>query len=241
MNLHLTEIDSTSSFIKRNIATMEHGDTVSALYQSGGRGQKGNSWESARGQNLTFSILLRPRAIAPIDGFDINHIVSLAIWNALRELAPEVELKIKWPNDIYAGDRKLAGILVESSMNSTTFETAVVGIGLNVNQTVFLSDAPNPVSLKQLTGREWDPRRVEELVVRDLLALYEAYEKKGLRYKDEYMSRLYRRGEWHRYRDAAGEEFEGKIVDVEPGGLLVVDDNKRGRRRFEFKSVKYII
>lgn len=220
---------------------MEHGDIVSTDFQTGGRGQKGNTWESERGRNAVFSVLLRPDAIAPTDGFVINHIVSLAIWNALKEIVPQLEVKIKWPNDIYVGDKKLCGILVESSMSSSCFETAVVGVGLNVNQEAFCSDAPNPVSLKQLTGREFDPRKIIELTVHNLLALYEAYAKRGVRYKEDYMSRLYRRGEWHQYIDSDGVEFEGRIVDVEPGGLIVIEDEKRGERRFEFKCVKYKI
>ncbi|MDE6431375.1 MAG: biotin--[acetyl-CoA-carboxylase] ligase, partial [Duncaniella sp.] len=120
---------------------------VSARRQTAGRGQRGNSWESAPGKNITMSILLRPEGLHPSRQFVISRAVSLAITGVLRRYMPASAVRVKWPNDIYVDDRKICGILIENVISSASIRQSVVGIGINVNQRRFLSDAPNPVSM----------------------------------------------------------------------------------------------
>lgn len=135
-----------------------HGLVVAAREQTAGRGQRGNTWESGPGLNLSFSIVLRPAGIHPARQFCISEAVALAVAETveeeLRSNGVDDPVYVKWPNDIYVGDRKICGILIENTITGTHIDKSVVGIGLNVNQREFLSDAPNPVSIIQLTARE---------------------------------------------------------------------------------------
>ena len=232
---HFDEILSTSAYLKANIDNFGHGDIVWADFQTAGYGQKGNHWESERGMNALFSMKMEPIKIAPADGFVLTEMVTLGILDAL----PGNEIEIKWPNDIYIGDRKLAGILVEATMSSTSFMTAVVGIGLNLNQTEFFSDAPNPVSLKQINGKEYKIDETIENICQCILKRYECTDYDALH--KEYLSHLYRINEWHKYQLPSGEIFEAKIEDVDRNGLLVVETRDGSLKRFEFKTIKYIL
>ena len=135
-----------------------HGLVVAAREQTAGRGQRGNTWESGPGLNLSFSIVLRPAGIHPARQFCISEAVALAVAETVEEElcrnGVDDPVYVKWPNDIYVGDRKICGILIENTITGTHIDKSIVGIGLNVNQREFLSDAPNPVSLIQLTARE---------------------------------------------------------------------------------------
>lgn len=241
MHVHFKKINSTSVFLRENSEQFRHGDWVSADYQSAGHGQVGNSWESEREKNVLFSLMLRPLEVLPQRSFVLTEIVTLGTLRALTEIVPEVDVKIKWPNDIYVGDRKLSGILIESSMMAGKIDSAVVGMGLNVNQLEFKSDAPNPVSLAQLTGREFDVRELMGRIVECILEQYKWYCEKGDVFHQEYLDKLYRRGEWAWYERKDGERFEGKIEDVEPNGLLVMRKKSDEIEHFEFKSIKYIL
>lgn len=241
MKIRFDEILSTSTYIREHISMFSHGDCVTASFQTAGRGQRGNSWESERGANALLSILLHPHALPPADGFALNHIVALAILDVLRDLMPQHHVMVKWPNDIYVNDLKLCGILIESAMSGSRIESAVVGIGLNVNQERFLSYAPNPVSMFQLTGKKYNIDDIVDAVTLSVTHRYARYVD-GEDFYDEYMRNLYRRQEWHDYIDSQGLRFTGMITDVRPDGLLVVrlkDDSSL--RSFEFKTIKYII
>ena len=135
-----------------------HGLVVAAREQTAGRGQRGNTWESGPGLNLSFSIVLRPAGIHPARQFCISEAVALAVAETveeeLRSNGVDDPVYVKWPNDIYVGDRKICGILIENTVTGTHIDKSIVGIGLNVNQREFHSDAPNPVSIIQLTARE---------------------------------------------------------------------------------------
>lgn len=233
MRLHFKEIDSTSTFLKNNVCEFDHGDLVSADYQNAGHGQVGNSWESEQYMNALFSLLMKPEKIPACAGFRITEIVTLGILDAL----PDFDLRIKWPNDIYAGDRKLCGVLIETSIQAGHIDRAIIGIGLNVNQTRFVSDAPNPVSLAQLADCRFDVKEVMERVVAAILERYESVED----CHGEYLSHLYRRAEWHEFERPNGERFEGMIIDVEDNGLLVMRMRSGEIAHFEFKSLKYVL
>ena len=156
--IHIEETDSTNRWLKENgEGTM----VVVADYQTAGKGCGTNSWESERGKNLTFSMLIHPTDIPASQQFRITEVVSVALCEVLERYlltVPELAegLSIKWPNDIYRGDKKICGVLIENRLQGNVIVDSIIGIGLNVNQTEFVSDAPNPVSLRQLLGREID-------------------------------------------------------------------------------------
>ena len=124
-----------------------HGAVIATREQTAGRGQRGNSWEAEPGKNLTFSMLLRPRGLHAARQFELSMVVSLAIADAIDALLPQgVRTAVKWPNDIYIGMEKVCGILIENRLAGPFIEYSVAGIGININQRRFLSDAPNPTS-----------------------------------------------------------------------------------------------
>ena len=222
---------------------------IVAEYQTAGKGCGSNTWESERGKNLTFSVLLHPTEIRANWQFRISEAVSVALCETLeryfRTLSPsdsyrelgEQEVAIKWPNDIYVGDRKICGILIENRLKGSTITDSIVGIGLNVNQSEFRSDAPNPVSIFQLTGEETDR---EALLQAFLKELSKAMEMDPETLAQSYRSRLYRREGMHRFSDSQG-EFEAKVLNVLDDGRLVLLDTEGKARMYAFKEVQFCI
>lgn len=230
------ECDSTNAAIAKDA---RHGYVLAARAQTAGRGQRGSAWESAPSLNLTFSLVLRPLNLSARSQMAITMAVTTAICDAL---APYYDCQIKWPNDIYVdGDRKLAGLLIENELSAGRVRRSVVGIGLNVNQTVFTSGAPNPVSLSQLTGRSYDLGALLERIVAEILR-HDISDEAVEALRAEYMQRLWRREGSHRWRDTAtGEEFLASIADVRDNGLLKLIDTDGRRRYFLFKEVQPIL
>ena len=149
------ELDSTNNYANQLVKEKAaQGTVVLAHYQESGRGQVGNFWESERDKNLLFSVILYPGFLEAGKQFYISKAVSLALADLLKEQLNDV--KIKWPNDIYVGEKKIAGILIENTVKGITLDSSIVGVGLNVNQERFFSDARNPVSMKQLLKKDFD-------------------------------------------------------------------------------------
>lgn len=233
--VRLDETDSTNQWLRDSeklTANSEQPRAVIADYQTAGRGCGTNTWESERGKNLLFSMLIHPVEVPAAKQFRISMAISMAILDTLEQHIGDVS--IKWPNDIYWRNGKLGGILIENRLQGGCIKDCIIGVGLNVNQETFRSDAPNPVSLKQIHGQETD----REQLLRDILARFEAYLSQDL--KVRYLSRLYRRKGFHPYADKDG-VFMAEIIDVEDDGhLLLRDDNGRDRR-YAFKEVQFII
>ena len=203
-----------------------------AEYQTAGTGCGSNSWESERGKNLTFSMLIHPTEITAQEQFRITEITSVALCETLeRYLGQRVE--IKWPNDIYVGDRKICGMLIENRLQGSMIKDCIIGIGLNVNQMQFLSDAPNPVSVKQLTGQETDRAEMLEAF---LTAFDAAWTLETV--SADYRQRLYRRVGRHEFEDSEG-RFMAEMVCVEDDGHLVLRDDNGRQRRYAFKEVVF--
>lgn len=148
------------------------GLVIVARRQTRGRGQGDHTWSSEEGMNLTFSVVFEPRFIDAADAFRVSQMVALAIGDALREYG--IEARLKWPNDVYVGGLKIAGILIENDVRGSVLARTVAGIGLNVNQTEFPADLPNPVSMRALTEREYSLDEVLEAVLAKLGERYEA-------------------------------------------------------------------
>ena len=214
-----------------------------ADFQTAGRGQKGNTWESEQGKNLLFSILAHPHNIKVRDQFYISEAIALAVSDSVIAAAgPEYApyFSVKWSNDIYYKDYKMAGILIENTLQGDRIMDTVVGVGLDVNQEVFLSDAPNPVSLKNITGKDYDRDKLLADIIDRFIGYMELSEQQ--RHKDDklYRERLYRREGYHKFRDANG-CFEACIEGIQPNGCLMLQTIDGEHRVYEFKQVQFIL
>ncbi|MBO8440727.1 MAG: biotin--[acetyl-CoA-carboxylase] ligase [bacterium] len=237
--IHLAETSSTSECLKGH--GLPHGLCVWADFQTAGRGQGSNRWESSPGENLLFSLLLHPAKITPDRQFVLTEIVTTAMHRVLQPLV-STEISVKWPNDIYAGNGKLCGILIENTLLGNRWENAVIGIGLNVNQTIFRSDAPNPVSLRSIAGREFCRNALLVSLVDSILETYESYDDSSRSaLHSSYMSRLYRRDGFFPYETADGERFTARIDSIDDMGLLTLVTPDGLRRTFMFKEVRHIL
>lgn len=250
--IHLVETTSTNQFLKENAshlsscqeepftASSEESITVVvADYQTAGKGQGTNTWESEKGKNLLFSILVHPTTL-PIER---QYILSEAAALSYKEVldAYTEDISVKWPNDIYWQDRKVSGTLIETSLSKGVFKDFIIGTGINVNQKEFRSDAPNPVSLCQITGREIPLEEVLDRMVEKFEEYYQmvidgAYDTISKRYHEA----LYRKEGLFPYRDKDG-EFTASIDHVKDNGHLVLKDSEGNLREYGFKEVECVM
>lgn len=237
--IRLKEVDSTNSYLKSLSEYDSDALTVAvADYQSAGKGQGTHTWESKAGENLLFSLLVCPTWIPVRRQFLLSMAGALAIKEALDAYAEGFTLK--WPNDVYWNDKKISGTLIETSVDSQGVKRCIFGIGININQTQFESDAPNPVSLCQILGHEVDREEVLQKVIAAFGQYYELLRRAD--YVDVsgiYHLSLYRRNGYHWYEDADG-KFEGAFVEVEDDGHLVLHDRKGVIRSYTFGELKFL-
>ena len=202
-------------------------------YQSAGKGMGTNTWESEPGKNLLFSILLHPTWL-PINK---QYLLSMAEAVAIVEVLGK-GFEIKWPNDIYYGDKKLSGTRIDINLQGSTLKDVIIGTGINVNQEVFLSDAPNPISLKNITGQEHD----RDILLRDILERFYIYYNKVQDSPQEvvrrYHEKLYRKVGFHTYADKDG-TFQAEIVRVAENGIITLRRDDGTLSHYEFKELKF--
>lgn len=239
--IRLEETDSTNRYLKQLVREErpEEGSLVIADYQTEGRGQMGNSWYSGRGDNLLFSLLIYPRQLPGNESFILSRVTSLALKNLLDSFTDDI--RIKWPNDIYWKDKKIAGILIENDIQGKEIDNTVIGIGLNVNQQIFPVDLANPVSLRQITGIQHNREHLLELFMREFFLLYRDLQE-GLKMdiEDEYMLDLYRVNDYYWFEDSKG-RFKAKIETVLSSGHLVLRTlDSDEERRYAFKEVSFM-
>ncbi len=241
MITHLNICVSTNKMLLDDLRagiTYPDGYTIYTSFQSGGYGQIGNSWESEEGKNLLFSMLIRPSQVAASEQFFISEAISLAIYEYLSKETGHIT--IKWPNDIYYKDKKIAGILIENNLTGANIKDSVIGVGLNLNQDIFISDAPNPVSLKNITGKTYNIAYVLNTIRSNFLRLYNL----GVTDRDSlhhiYMKHLLNFGVEASYSDGDG-EFSGTITAVSPDGHLHITDTGGKERIYAFKEVNFNI
>jgi len=240
--IRLDQVDSTNNFAMGLLKGMplEEGAVVTTSWQTRGKGQRGNSWESAPGKNVTCSIILRPTFLDPIQQFDLTRVISLALTDVLHDLLPEEEVKIKWPNDIYVGERKIAGILIENVISGSQLSFSVAGIGLNVNQTDFNDAGEGATSLKTITGKQFDLEVVQKMIYAAVEVRYmQLRSHKERKLEIEYFSRLFKAGVLSKFTDFSA-IFEARIVDVTSDGYLVLKDHTGFDRKFAMKEVGWI-
>lgn len=239
--IFLTEVESTNNYANHLVLSKAagHGTVVLAQHQKTGRGQMGNRWESEFGKNLLMSIILFPQFLPAAKQFYLSKISSLALVDFLKTETDDIS--IKWPNDIYIINKKIAGILIENSVTGSNISSAVTGIGLNLNQERFVSDAPNPVSLKHITGKVYD---VEEVAVKISELVDTWYEKLQARSFEEidstYFNQLFRANEWALF-SKEGKTFEAKITGIGEFGHLILEDRHGVFSEYMFKEVEFVI
>ena len=217
-----------------------HFDILWAEQQSAGRGQRGHSWHSAEGYNLTFSVLLTPTFLPIIEQFLLSEVVALALVDTMADY--NIECRIKWTNDIYAEDRKIVGVLIEHSLCQDHLMRTIVGVGLNVNQRDFPEELPNPTSMANERGTTFDREVVLSSFETHLQRWYNILESGNKQYIEEhYRQRMYHLDEPHTYAYASGEQFVATIRGVAPSGELCLEHSDGRRAYYAFKEVEFVL
>lgn len=238
MIYHKACTTSTNDDARSDLYT--HFDVIWAEHQSAGRGQRGHVWLSDEGQNLTFSVVLHPRFLPIAEQFLISEIVALALVDTMADYG--IGCRIKWTNDLYAGDRKLAGVLIEHSLSGSVLWRTVVGIGLNVNQSSFAKELPNPASMTTLTGKSYDRAALLDSFMSHLATLYSLLEEGNKSsIEQRYHSVMYHIDEPHTYAYSSGVHFTATIRGVRPSGELCLEHDDGTLREYAFKEVEFVL
>lgn len=239
--IHINETNSTNNYLQSLCSEqkVEELTVVVADFQTSGRGQRGNSWESDPGKNLLFSTVIFPEFLEARRQFLISQIISLAIKEELDTYTSDIS--IKWPNDIYWKEKKICGMLIENDLMGRNISQSIAGIGININQETFHSFAPNPVSLRQITGKEFDLFEILKSIVLRIQSYYSLLKKGNTEsIVCQYEMSLFRKEGMHRFKDANG-EFLARIICVEPEGRLILEDEILNKRGYMFKEVEYLL
>ena len=232
----LDTVDSTNSEALRRLTELESGTVIAAREQTSGRGQRGNTWFTEAGQNLTFSIVLKDMKLPATEAHLLNYLASVAVAEFLDGYG--VSCSIKWPNDIFVGRGKICGILVENSLSGGEVAASVIGIGININQKEF-PQLSNATSLYRCTGKEYDI----EACLEDFLKVFSDNLSSCGQLVEKYSARMFQKDVCAKYHDLlTDEEFNGIIRNVEPDGRLHIYDKDNSKDRYyRFKEVSYIL
>ena len=238
----LKEVDSTNNYLKElasNSKPLSEGTVIMAENQYAGRGQQQNGWFADPCKNLTFSILLKPAFLRVTEQFDLVRAVSLGVFDALAPLTGS-SLKIKWPNDIYYGEKKLGGMLIENMIQGGQIKHTIAGIGLNVNQPNFPDWVPNAISLQQILHTDYDLKTLLSEICSHIEGWYLKLKAGKIQdVRDSYLSRLYWLNEPRTFK-AKGDIFMGMIKSVRDNGILIVENNNQEELEFSLKEIEFI-
>ncbi|MEG1405177.1 MAG: biotin--[acetyl-CoA-carboxylase] ligase [Alistipes sp.] len=235
---HIEQTSSTNDDARR--AEYTHGDVIWAEEQRAGRGQRGHAWSSPRGENLTFSVVLQPTFLPVTEQFLLSEAVALALTDTFAHYA--IDARIKWTNDIYVGDRKLVGILIEHNYAGQQLSRTIAGVGINVNQGAFDPLLPNPVSMTQLTGLQYDRSEVLNCFCEQLAARYAQLERgEKERLQADYIARMYRLNERHPFRTPDGTLTYAAIRGVRASGELILRHDDGAEKEYLFKEVEFVL
>ncbi len=220
-----------------------HGMAIFAHAQTAGRGQRNKTWSSESGKNIALSLIVNPFPLKTFENFKIICCVSVAIANFLKKYAGD-EIKIKWPNDIYWRDRKAGGVLIENiiktgKVSSGNWQWAVIGIGININQTNFPVELPNPVSLKQITGKEFNTIELAKELCAELTTFFNDLISKNNNFLyEQYCNLLYKKDEKVKFKKG-NRIFEAKILGVSETGQLITQHAIE--ERFDFGEIEWLL
>ncbi|MFI5164636.1 MAG: biotin--[acetyl-CoA-carboxylase] ligase [Bacteroidia bacterium] len=248
--IEVDKTDSTNSYLARlqDNQTLFEGTIVVAKHQEQGRGQRGTTWESEPNENLTLSILLQPTFLKPDEQFLLNKVISLGVMqfvkNSLSFGEGWGEAKIKWPNDIYIGSKKVAGILIENSVSGSKLQQSIIGLGINVNQERFSAELPNPTSLKLITGKKFDLNEcISELCSCIEKRYLELRANQISKIDADYLKTLYLFGEWANYKYKGDpdnyRDLKAKIVGVTKPGKLILEIETGEMLECDIKEVEF--
>ncbi|MBN1253302.1 MAG: biotin--[acetyl-CoA-carboxylase] ligase [Bacteroidales bacterium] len=238
--ISLKSVDSTNYYLRKliNSENLNNGTIVYANKQTLGRGQRGSTWESEEGKNILMSFVFIPEFISAENQFLISKAASLSIFDLLSEYTNKV--KIKWPNDIYISDKKIAGILIENSLRGSVISNSIIGIGLNINQLNFKKEIPNPTSLFLETKINYDVNEIFKKLIGFLNARFNSLILKDFnKINNDYLENLYRINEFH-FFEAGNNTFKAKIIEIDKIGKLILEHENGDLQSFTFKEVKFI-
>lgn len=236
--IHVEQTDSTNAYLQRKQTEADIRNwVVSADGQTAGKGMGSNTWESEVRKNLTFSLALGMDFLPAQRQFLLSEAVPLGIVEVLDGMLPSEHLSIKWPNDIYYDNRKLGGILINSTIKGGMMDLSIIGIGLNVNQTQFQDWPTHPVSMKQITGKEYDLQPLLEQIAEHIYKKVTQLRETPAAIEQAYLNRLYR------YRTWADYEVDGKVMrlfmtGIDEFGRLMLMDEQEGGHCYEIKQIK---
>ena len=238
---HLDQIDSTNAYLQKEQLERDiHNWVVSADEQTAGKGMGNNGWESEPGKNLTFSLALDMSFLPAKRQFLLSEATALGIIEVLDGILPTEKLNIKWPNDIFYEGHKLAGTLINSTIKANMMDISIIGIGLNVNQMRFQDWPTHPISMKQITGRNYELKPLLEQIAERIIIKTEQLKRTPANIEQEYLKRLYRYRTWAEY------EIEGKtlrlfMTGIDEFGRLQLVDEEQELHQYEIKQIKFLI
>jgi len=250
--MYIAKVNSTNSYLLSlpNRNALEDYFTVYTYNQTAGRGQQGNTWDSQPGKNLLFSILVHPLEVPVERQFMLTQWVAVSLTQVLQPYASDV--CIKWPNDIYVGDCKLGGVLIENELSQKTIANTVIGIGINVNQSTFRPDLLNPISLRKIVGQNVSKKALLDAFLQQLKQNRPLLSD-GAQLKSKYMAHLYRKTGFHKYvevlpsvaplnisRDDTN-AFLARTVDIDAFGRILLEDTSHRQKQYHFKEIKIVL
>ncbi len=237
--MYVSNTASTNSLLaeQARIGIASDGDCIYTFEQNAGRGQKGNTWESQTDMNLLLSTLIVPHELHIAEQFVLSEIVALAAQRTLSYYTDDIY--IKWPNDIYWHNKKIAGILIENTVVGPHIKHSIAGIGININQTAWSDALPNPISLKQITGKDHQKEEILERFMNELETLKQQIDR-STELHEAYCSHLYRATGFHSYRSQRG-EFMAEITHIAPDGQLTLRKEDGSSEEFYFKEVEFVV
>ena len=240
-HIHLEQIDSTNAYLQRQQSEADIRNwVVSANEQTAGKGMGSNGWESEVGKNLTFSLALNVSFLPAERQFLLSEAVALGLIQALDDLLPAEKLHIKWPNDIFFDNHKLAGILINSTIKANRMDVSIIGIGLNVNQIQFKDWPTHPISLKQITGKEYDLQPLLEKIAESIYNKVEILKTNPTAIEEAYLQRLYRYRTWAEY-EVNGKVMRLFITGIDAFGQLMLIDETNKSYCFDIKEIRFLL
>jgi len=238
--IKLESVNSSNNYALKLLKNtkLHEGTIIWAIEQKKGKGQRGKYWESEKGKNLTFSIIFFPEFLKAEEQFYLSKVISLGVTDFLKNHVENVS--IKWANDIYVNNKKIAGILIENSIKKEKIVHTVAGIGLNLNQTKFISNATNPISLKLLTKNQYDLEKSLNLLCNYIEKRYIDLQLNHFEQIDkDYLEILYHYNEYHSY-SSKGKTFKAKIKGIAKTGELILQNKKGEEKKYTFEEISFV-
>ncbi len=241
--IELEKVDSTNKYVLRLLEKnkkIDEGTIITTHSQYAGKGQDKNYWESEPGKNLTLSIVLQPEFLKIEKQFMLNKIIALSVYNFINSFGFK-KTSIKWPNDIYIENKKVAGILINNTIRGNSYDYCVAGLGININQEKFISDAPNPISLKQISGKEYDLKECLNTLCSITEHWYNKLKNEQIKIiNTAYIEALYRYNKFSKYI-LRGRPIKAKITGISEYGKLILQTKNNETYSCDFKEVEFVI